>query len=395
MIFEKEITDSLTLKFAEVARCLNREGVKIISLGLGEPDFPTPNHIIEATYQAMISGFTRYSYPMGLLELRKKIADFLIVCNNIQVKPDNIIITPGAKQATLFALMSTLEPGDEVINITPSYVSYNPCIKIAEPKSRIVEIALNKKDLRLPIEKIKKVITSKTKAILLNSPNNPTGKIFSYGEIETIVNIAKKYNIFIISDEIYNLLNYSGEETISPASFKGVEDLVITINGFSKAYSMTGWRIGYAIFPEKLREKFFKLQQHINTNTCTFIQKGAIEALNGDKSHIMVYNNKLKERAMAINNVLKFQSIVSCVLPKGGLFAFLNISKTGMKSNNFAANLIKEKHVATTPGIAFGKDWDDYIRISLATNKKDIYLGIKLICDFAESLLKNKKKRGD
>jgi len=388
VIFGKEITDSLTLKFAEVARRLSREGVKIISLGLGEPDFPTPDHIIKATYQAMLSGFTRYSNPMGLFELRKIIADSLISNNNIQTKLDNILITPGAKQAILFALMSILEPGDEIINITPSYVSYNPCIKIAEPKSHIIEIPLNKKDLSMPIEKIKKAITPKTKAILLNSPNNPTGKIFSYEEIETIVNIAKKYKIFIISDEIYNLLNYSGEKTISPASFQGVEDLVITINGFSKAYSMTGWRIGYAVFPKKLREKFFKLQQHINTNTCTFVQKGAIEAINGDKSHIMIYNDKLKERAMAIYNVLKSQNVVSSVLPKGGLFAFLNISKSGINSNDFAANLIEEEHVATTPGIAFGKDWDDYVRISLTTNKEDIYLGIKLICEFAELQLK-------
>jgi aspartate aminotransferase len=391
VIFEKEITDSATLKFAEVARSLNRKGIKIISLGLGEPDFPTPDYIIKATYRAMISGFTRYSNTMGLLELRKKIADSLISSNNIQVKPDNIIITPGAKQAIFFALMSILKPGDEIINITPSYVSYNPCIKIAEPKSCIIEIPLNKKDLSVPIEEIKKAVTPKTKAILLNSPNNPTGKIFSYEEIETIVNIAKKYKIFIISDEIYNLLNYSGEKTISPASFKEVEDLIITINGFSKAYSMTGWRIGYAVFPEKLREKFFKLQQHINTNTCTFVQKGAIEALDGDKNHIMIYNNKLKERARAINNVLKSQSVVSFVLPKGGLFAFLNISKSGMKSNDFAVKLIEKEHIATTPGIAFGKDWDDYIRISLATNKNDLYRVIKLICDFAEFQRKNIK----
>ena len=144
MIFEKEITNSLTSKFAEVTRSLKKEGIKIISLGLGEPDFPTPNHIIEATYQAMIPGFTRYSNPMGLLELRKKITDSLISNNNIQTKLDNILITPGAKQAILFALMSILKPGDEVINITPSYVSYNPCIKIAEPKSHIIEIRLQK-----------------------------------------------------------------------------------------------------------------------------------------------------------------------------------------------------------------------------------------------------------
>jgi len=388
MIFKKEIIDSSTLKFAEIARSLIHDGIKIISLGLGEPDFPTPGHIIEATYQAMISGFTRYSNPMGLIELRKKIAESLISSNNIQVNPDNIIITPGAKQAILFALMSILQPGDEIINITPSYVSYNPCIKIAEPKSRIIEIPLNKLDLNVPIEEIKKVVTPKTKAILLNSPNNPTGKIFSYEEIEKIVDIAKKYKIYIISDEIYNLLNYSGEKTISPASFRGVEDLVIVINGFSKAYSMTGWRIGYAVFPKKLRERFFKLQQHINTNTCTFIQKGAIEAIDGDKSHIKIYNAKLKERVLVINNVLKLQNIVSFVLPKGGLFAFLNISKSGMNSNDFAIKLIEKEHIATTPGIAFGKDWDDYIRISLVTNKKNLYMGMKLICKFVKSELK-------
>ncbi len=386
MLFGKEITNSLTLKFAEVARCLNREGVKIISLELGEPDFPTPNHIIEATYQAMLSGFTRYSDPMGLFELRKKIAYSLISSNNIEVKPDNIIITPGAKQAILFALMSILKPGDEIINITPSYVSYNPCIKIAEPKSYIIEIPLNKKDLRLPIEKIKKVITPKTKAILLNSPNNPTGKIFSYEEIETIVNIAKKYNIFIISDEIYSLFNYSGEKTISPASFPGMEDLVITINGFSKSYSMTGWRLGYSVANEETINNMVRIQQNTTSCATSFVQAAGVEALNGDQSFITMVQKEYQKRRDRITQLFKEMAQIPCIDPSGAFYVFPDFSEFGLSSNTLAELLLKKTGVVSTPGTVFGDHYDNHLRFSYATSLDVIEEGLLKLTEFLPTL---------
>ena len=393
MIFSKEITESATLKFASAAREINKTGEKVISLGLGEPDFPTPEHIIEATYRAMQDGFTRYSSPMGLLELREAICAHLVSQNSINASPDDIIVTPGAKQAILLSLMAILEPEDEVIVLTPCYVSYVPCVKIAEPNSKVIEIPLLKDDLSIPVDEIKSNITEKTKLIMLNTPNNPTGRIFSSKELESIVELAALHGIYILSDEIYDKLNYSGDRVISPSSIGTPKNQFITVNGFSKAYSMTGWRIGYAAFPSDLKSKYSRLQQHINTNTCTFVQKGAIEALVGSQDHIRNYNNLLRERSEAFTNIISNQDVVSFVPPKGGLFAFLNIEKTGIDSNTFAANLISEMKVAVTPGIAFGRDWDGFVRVSFATHIDDLKEGAELICRFASTILSRNKRR--
>jgi aspartate aminotransferase len=380
MYFRPEIGEDLTMEFAAVAREMNSKNIDIISLGLGEPSFSTPKHIIEATYEAMNEDkFRRYSNPIGLFELRQAIVNREKIKNNIITCADNVIVTSGAKQALFLSLLAMLEPGDEVINFSPSYVCYIPDVYIAEPKAVLKNIALND-DFTVDFEALESVITKKTKVILLNTPHNPTGQMLSREESIHMAELAKKNNIYIISDEIYDIFNFSNKKHYSIAGISGMEDLAVTINGFSKAYSMTGWRIGYAIAPKDVINRMRKLQLHTNTNTCTFIQKGAAAALEGDHSHIGKYNMELNKKANILNEY--FNENILKNIPDGGFFAFLDISGTDLNSNAFSARLIKEKHVATSPGISFGKEWDSYIRISLLEDYDRFKVGIERLNEF-------------
>lgn len=379
----REVTANLTLEFAQKARELKRRGERIISLGIGEPDFEVPQDIVESTVDALKSGFDKYSDPQGILSLRTAIAEKLKNENKISVDPDQIIVTPGAKAAIFLALMTILESGDEVINFTPSYVSYVPQIKIAEYASKVINFPLNKEDLSIDFEKLERSITKNTKAILFNTPHNPTGKIFSKSEIELLRDIAVKNNIYVISDEIYELLNFSGKPHYSLASLKGIKDLVITVNGFSKPFRMTGWRIGYLVLPKNLMEKATKLQLHINTNTTTFVQKGAETAVKSGAKHLKEYNIKLKKRVEIFKIFLREnKEYVKCTLPEGTFYCWLDISLLKMTSNRFAAELLGKKGVAVTPGLAFGESWDNFVRIALTCDEEEIKEGLNLITEF-------------
>jgi len=378
-----EVTANLTLEFAHKARERKKNGERIISLGIGEPDFDVPQDIITATIEALKNGFYKYSDPQGILSLRTAIAEKLKTENNIPVGPEQIIVTPGAKAAIFIALMTLLEDGDEVINFTPSYVSYVPQIKIAEYASKVINFPLNKKDLSIDFDKLKKTITKKTKAILFNTPHNPTGKMFSREEVERLKDIALKNEIYIISDEIYELLNFSGDTHYSPASIEELKDWVITVNGFSKPFSMTGWRIGYLVLPKHLMEKAVKLQHHINTNTNTFIQKGAEVAVRSDAPHLKEYNNKIKNRLEIFKQFLETnKKYVSCTLPTATFYCWLDITSLNMTSNQFARKLVETKGVATTPGLAFGESWDNFVRIALTCDEEEIKEGLNLITEF-------------
>jgi aspartate aminotransferase len=381
-----ELSESLTLKFAQTARQLKEQGRKIISLGLGEPDFNTPDYIIDATNQAMRNGFTGYSDSMGLPDLRERISYKLKSENACNYEPNQIIVTPGAKQAIFLALAALLQPGDEVINFTPYYVSYVPIAKIAEPNCIIHHIKLNKDDFSIDFEQLEKAISHKTKVLLLNTPNNPSGKIFTKEELRKISELSCKYNFYVIADEIYEKLCFGDEEHISIASFDNMLERVFTINGFSKAYAMTGWRIGYIASPKAFVSTINKLQQHINTNTCTFVQKGALAALNGQDLHIQEYNIKLKSRFELLRSFIDNQNIISCRIPKAGFFAFADISKVNMNSNEFCSVLLDRTGIAITPGIACGKDWDDHIRISLAADEMILDEALRTINDFIHTL---------
>ena len=384
MRFNELIGESPTLVFAQAARERKKRGEAIISLGLGEPDFRTPDHIIKATVQALNQEkYGKYSSPNGIIELREAIAEKLQIENGIVTAPNNIIITPGAKQAFVLALMALLEPGDEVINISPSYVSYIPGIKIAEPGAIIRNVVLNQKDLSLDFEELHRSLSERTKVIIINSPHNPTGKMYSLAELIGIAEFARNHNIYVLSDEVYELLNFSGDRHYSIASFDGMDDLVITINGFSKSFAMTGWRIGYMCLPTQLIDKASKLQQHINTNTCTFIQPGALAAIKGPKKHISDYNKELRKRVGLFNDFIGRSSKISAFNSQGGFFGFINISGTAFShSNDFCAELIKETGVAMTPGIAFGKEWDNFVRISFAVDRDELEKALNMLEKF-------------
>jgi len=387
MLFRSEIQESLTLKFAESAAERKRNNLPIISLGLGEPEFETPKEIIEATINVIRKQNSGYSNSMGLLSFRAKIADKLKAENNINCSADNIIVTAGAKQAYQLITMTLLEPFDEVIVINPSFVSFIPQLLIAEPSCKVIEIDVDKKDFSLPIDRIEKLMTSKTKLLVINTPNNPAGYILKPEVLKNIYDLAAKKNIYIISDEIYEKLTFEKENHFSLGSLEDMPTHVITINGYSKSHAMTGWRLGYACFPNSLKSKLLKLQQHSNTNTCTFIQEAVDAAFYIDNQYLIDYNRKLQHRIGIYADFLSRIERVSGILPQGGFFAFMNISELGIDSNTFCSKLIETTGVATTPGIAFGRNWDDHIRISFATNDDNIIQGLSLMEGFINEII--------
>jgi aspartate/methionine/tyrosine aminotransferase len=382
MKFRKEIGESLTLKFAEAANQRSVAGKDIISLGLGEPDFDVPHELISATIKVLQSGKSGYSSPMGLPALRTRIAEKLSNENLIPAKSENILITPGAKQALQMGLFALLEPGDEVIVINPSFVSFIPQIYLAEPRTKVKIIDTNKTDFSMPIEEIKKEVTSKTKAILINSPNNPAGYTSSKSELTALYELALQYDFYIFSDEIYEKLLFPGSKHFSIGSLEQQIDRVFTINGYSKSHAMTGWRLGYLCFPKKFGDRLLKLQQHINTNTCTFIQKAVLDAFDMDMSFLENYNQKLAQRSKIVYECFNNLKGTRLVPPSAGFFAFVDISALKVDSNTFCGDLVEQTGVATTPGLAFGEHWDDHFRLSYAVNEKILREGLLRIQDY-------------
>lgn len=381
MIFAKEVGESLTYKFAQTANEMKARGREIISLGLGEPDFETPQYVKDATIKAMNDGFTHYSATQGLPDLRKCIANDYNKNHGCDYSMNHVIVTPGIKAAVFFTLCSVLEPGDEIIMLSPYYVSYPAMVKLAEPDSKITYVGL-KKDFTLDIDELSKAFSKKTKAILINTPHNPTGMMLSKEETEAVVSLAKKYNAFIIADEVYEKLVYSGNTHYSFADYQDVKDLVVICNGYSKSHAMTGWRLGFAIGPESIIKKMNKLQQHINTNTCTFIQKGACSIYENEPNHIVPYVRELEKRIEYFHKEINSFDYLRGIAPEAGFFYFVDISKTGLDSNTFCSRLLKSTGIASTPGLAFGAEWDDHVRFSIAVPISTLKRAIELIKAF-------------
>lgn len=386
MKFREEIAESLTLKFAESALKRKQEGKEIISLGLGEPDFSVPEELIKATTKVLQTQHSGYSSPMGLPRLKERIAGQLKIENGIPATANNILITPGAKQAFQLALMALLEPGDEVIIINPSFVSFIPQVYIAEPQAIVKIVDVEKSDFSLPMDRINEAVTERTRLLIVNSPNNPAGYTLSGEEIRALFDLAVKADFYLLSDEIYNKLYFEGETTLSLGSFETVVKRVFTVNGYSKSHAMTGWRLGFLCFPEVFFQKILKLQQHINTNTCTFIQQAVLNAFDMDMSFLKEYNQKLLKRASIVQEHIAKTQKLKLYKPRAGFFAFIDISDTGMDSNQFCSRLIEETGVATTPGLAFGKNWDDHIRLSYAVNDLVLEEGLQRLTNFVNNL---------
>lgn len=378
MHFEKEVGESLTYKFAQVAGEMRAQGKEIISLGLGEPDFKTPDYVVEATMKAMQDGFTHYSATQGWPELRNLIAEDCNRSYGSDYTANDVIVTPGIKSAVYFSLAAILEPGDEIILISPYYVSYPAMVKLAEPTAKIVNFTLSK-DFTLDTEKLKVAFNPNTKAILINTPNNPTGMVLSKEEVELVVQFAKENDAYIISDEVYEKLVYSGYEHTSFGLYQDIKNRLIICNGYSKSHAMTGWRLGYAIGAHDVITKMNKLQQHINTNTCTFVQVGACSIYKNEAVHIAPYVEELEKRINYFNNELNKLDYITGVKPKAGFFYFIDISATGVDSNTFCADLLKKTGIASTPGVAFSPEWDDHVRFSIAVPMSTLERAVELM----------------
>tara|TARA_A100001011_G_C14247863_1_gene816423 strand:- start:1 stop:1161 length:1161 start_codon:yes stop_codon:yes gene_type:complete len=386
MKFKNKISDSIESRFSKLAKHKNKNKEKIYSLGLGEPYFETPKSISKKAFTSIISGNTRYSDAKGSFNLRKIISTKYNKKYNIDSSPNHFLITPGSKFGLYLVLKSILNPGDSIINISPCYPSYEPQIYLSEPKAKIITINLEK-SFDLNISKLKKKITTKTKAIIINSPNNPTGKIYTEKELIEIYNLLKKNKCWIILDLIYEDLSYLNHNIINNKHILNYEKLIL-VSGFSKSYSMTGWRIGYIFTKNKLLDLMFKINQHLITNVPLFIQDASIEALKNHDNQIKKFNKELK---LNYEYLLLKLSKLGFKIPSyvGGMFIFIDISKFGLKSDIFCEKLLNEYKVAATPGIFFGSSWDSHIRISLSNYKNEFKLAINKLANFISSLKNN------
>jgi aspartate/methionine/tyrosine aminotransferase len=383
------IKPSLESRYSLLASKLKKKK-NYISLGLGEPNFPTSNKIIRSANLAMINGYTRYSSPFGLEELRKKISIKLNQENKLRTSPEQIIVTAGAKMALNLVLSVILEERDEIIIIDPSYPSYKNQILIAQPKAKIRILNLSKVDFSINLQKLNDLTNKKTKAIIFNYPHSPTGKILGISELKKLINFLYKKNFWIISDEVYEKLNFSNKKHYSFGSFKKIQKKVITINSFSKAFSMTGWRIGYLHANKDLIKKMSKIQQHTLNNVPSFIQKAGITALSKNDKDINKFNSLLNKNFKYLSQSIKKSKNLDLIDSEGGLFSFIRIKNIkGVKSEKFSLLFLNKFKVFTTPGVFFGKEWDDHIRVSLSCNEILFKKAIDRLIKFSDNYEKN------
>ncbi|AIF69639.1 aminotransferase [Palaeococcus pacificus DY20341] len=365
------------------------QGVEgLISLGIGEPDFDTPKHIKEYAKEALDKGLTHYGPNAGILELREAIAEKFKRDNGIDVDPKTqVMVTVGANQALLMGFATFLKDGDEVLIPSPMFVSYAPAVLLAGGKP--IEVpTYEENEFRLSIEDLKKYVTPKTKALIINSPNNPTGAVLTKKDVEEIADFAVEHDLMILSDEVYEYFVYDGVKNYSIASLNGMFDRVITINGFSKTFAMTGWRLGFVAAREDIIEKMVRFQMYNSTCAVTFAQVAAAKALRDERSWKALEDmkNEYERRRNLVWKRLNEMGLHT-VKPKGAFYIFPRIRDTGLKSKEFSELMIKEARVALVPGSAFGKAGEGFIRISYAT----AYEKLEEAMDRIEKVLKEKR----
>lgn len=387
------ITPSITLAITAKAKELKGAGVDVVSFGAGEPDFNTPKNIMDAAIKAMEEGKTKYTPTSGIIELREAICKKLKEDNNLPYNSNQIIVSTGAKQCLADAFMAILNPGDEVIVPIPYWVSYPELIKLADGVPVFVE-GKEENDYKYTLECLNKVVNDNTKAIIINSPNNPTGTVYSIEELKEIAEFAKKHDLIIISDEIYEKLIYDGKKHVSVASLsEDAYNRTIVINGFSKSYAMTGWRLGYAAGNAEVIKLMTSVQSHVTSNANSIAQYAAVEALNGPKDEIEKMVKKFEERRNLMIDRIKNITGLSVIRPEGAFYVMINLENYLGKSINenvinnsvdFSRELLEHEKVAVIPGSAFGLD--KYIRLSYATSEELILKGLDRIESFLNKL---------
>ena len=378
------LSPSLTLAIDSKAKQMKAEGHDVVGFGAGEPDFDTPQHIKDAAAQALASGFTKYTPSSGIPELRQAIADKFQRENGLSYKPSQIIVSNGGKHSCFNVILSTCEAGDEVIIPAPYWLSYPEMVKLAGATPVILPTT-DLTEFKVTPDQLKAAITPRTRLFILNSPSNPTGSVYTPDEIRALADLCIERGVLIMSDEIYEHLLYDGAVHKSVASFgpKYYEHTIV-VHGFAKAWSMTGWRLGFLAAPEPIAKAIDAVQSHSTSNPCSFAQKGGVAALTGPQSHLPVWIAEYSKRRAYAWQRLNAMSGVSCVNAKGAFYLLPNISKTGLKSAEFCARLLEQEKVAAVPGIAFGAD--DYIRLSYATSMANIEKGLDRIDRFVRGL---------
>ncbi|MDI3501948.1 MAG: aspartate aminotransferase [Archaeoglobi archaeon] len=376
-MFAKRITrveESATFKIADLAKKLQREGKDVISLSLGEPDFDTPMHIKEAAVKSLMRGDTHYAPAQGIPELREEIARKLREENGLEVTAENILVTPGAKHAIFEVAQTLIDEGDEVILFDPSWVTYDACVKLSGGKT--VWVPTDRENGFKPVN-LAEYVSDKTKMLILNTPSNPSGAVLGKDELKEIADLAIDHDFYVLSDEIYEKLIYDGEKHISIGSFDGMEDRTITVNGFSKSYAMTGWRIGYLAAPKEIMKGLMKVQSHSVSHPTTFVMYAALEALRQPQDFVEEMRQEFDRRRKLIVEGLRKIGFKTPT-PKGAFYVFPYVGEFGT-GEEVVERLLRDAYVATTPGSAFGPGNRDYIRISYAASIENIKKALERI----------------
>ncbi|KNF09572.1 putative N-acetyl-LL-diaminopimelate aminotransferase PatA [Gottschalkia purinilytica] len=374
---------SMTIGITDKLEELKRNGIDIIKFNIGEPDFNTPENISNAAKKALDEGFTRYTVVSGILELREAIVKKLKEDNNLDYEVNNIVVSSGAKQALMNTILAICEEDDEVIIPTPCWVSYIEMIKLSGSKPVLVSVD-EKNGFKLNIDKIREAITDKTKAILINTPNNPTGAVYSKEDLRELGKLAVENDFYIISDEIYEKLVYDGERHVSIASLSSeIKEKTITINGFSKAYAMTGWRLGYAVGPKDIIKGMNDIQGHMTSGPNSIAQKAGVEALTGPQESISIMIEEYGKRRKYLIEKLQGINGITCPDVKGAFYVMPDVSsfygkeydgKVIKDSIDLSEFLLEKAHIAVVPGIAF--EAPNSIRISYSNSLENIKEGI-------------------
>ena len=379
-----QLTTSLTLAIDSKAKAMRAEGIDVCGFGAGEPDFDTPEHIKAAAIKALQDGFTKYTPSAGVPELRTAISEKFAADNSIDYKPSQIVVSNGAKQSCYNAILACCEPGDEVIIPAPYWLSYPDMVKLVGAEPVIVPTKASN-SYKMTAEEFENAMTPRTKMVILNSPGNPTGSVYTRSELEALIEVALTEDIFILSDEIYEKLIYDDAQHVSPASLsKEAYDLTITINGFSKAYAMTGWRLGYLGAPEEIAKVIDSLQSHSTSGPNSFAQKGALAALKGSQQCVTDMRDEFNIRREYMYERLAAIPNMTTVKPLGAFYMLANVAKFGLSSTNFADRLLSKAEVAVVPGIAFGDDHT--VRLSYATDLETIKTGLDRIEQFCRTI---------
>jgi aspartate aminotransferase len=378
------LAPSLTLAIDSKAKQMKAEGQDVVGFGAGEPDFDTPQHIKDAAIKALNEGFTKYTPSSGIPELRQALADKFKRENELSYKPSQIIVSSGGKHSCYNVILATCEEGDEVIIPAPYWLSYPEMVKLASATPVILHTT-DQTEFKVTPDQLRGAITPRTRLFILNSPSNPTGSVYTPDEIRRLGDICVERGVLIMSDEIYEHLLYDGAVHKSVASLSQAHyEHTIVVHGFAKAWSMTGWRLGFLAAPEPIAKAIDAIQSHSTSNPTAFAQKGAVAALVGSQDHLKDWLAEYARRRTYAHQKLNRIPGITCVNAKGAFYLFPNISRLGLKSTDFCARLLEQEKVAAVPGIAFGAD--DYLRISYATSMTNIEKGLDRIERFCKGI---------